>query len=285
LLVPSAHGGAFLGWPACFAACMGSAGETLAPGAALAGGAPGAALAVTAATAACAIACLCFGENATVTTPNGQLTLDEVAVGEQVLTLASDGKKKYTSVLNTFRMQKDAPFDFVEIKTALAALSVTKTQPVIVKQHGANIVKEGGAVAAGDIIVGAEDALAPVTSVSTFVAPRKYMIQTEEGTVLANGILVKTMAADDFPEAMKAGRLQIGDIVAFVNEMDMDEDAVLSLEELREVYLGRSSHFETADVTGDPRLVPTFLDQEFANVKAWLARRTQTAMTHVLQKN
>lgn len=278
LLVSNAHGFAIFGYPACVTACMAGTGENLAPAAAAATAitgpacATGVALATTAVVAVCAVACACFDENATVTTPNGQLTFNEVAVGEQVLTLASDGKTKYTPVLNTFRMQKDTPFEFAEIKTARAALSVTKTQPVIVKQDGANIVKEGGAVAVGDVMVGPEDALAPVTSVSTFVAPRKYMIQTEEGTVLADGFLVNTMTADDFPEAMKAGRLQIGDIVAFVNEMDKDGDTVLSLEELPEVYFGRSSDLETADVNGDPRLVPNFLDQEFSKVKA-MARR------------
>lgn len=218
--------------------------------------------------AACAAGCLCFDRTVSVTTRDGPLSITDIRVGDEVLTLDDNGHGTYTSVLNTFEIRKDVPFEFIKIQTGHAAISVTKTHPIVVKQSGENMVKEAGAVKLGDSMVLQGGATTPVTSLSTFTASRKYLIHTRAGTVLAGDMLVKTLGADELPERMQAGRLQIGDVQAFINSYDGNSGDILFEDFMAPVL---SKHvFEAAHWDKDGKLnatgTPQFLERESVEV-------------------
>jgi len=218
--------------------------------------------------AACAAGCLCFDRTVSVTTRDGPLSITDIRMGDEVLTLDDNGHGTYTSVLNTFEIRKDVPFEFIKIQTGHAAISVTKTHPIVVKQSGENMVKEAGAVKLGDSMVLQGGATTPVTSLSTFTASRKYLIHTRAGTVLAGDMLVKTLGGDELPERMQAGRLQIGDVQAFINSYDGNSGDILFEDFMAPVL---SKHvFEAVHWDKDGKLnatgTPQFLERESVEV-------------------
>jgi len=164
---------------------------------------------------ACTAYCLCFHIQTTLLTRKGVLSIAEINVGDEVLT--QNGT--WTRVLNTFVVAHEKrPFDFVEIRTTNASLAVTKAHPVIVKHEGEIVAKEAGSVVVGDVMVQRGDVAATVIATSPLMSFTKSLIQTEVGSVLADGLLVKTPGPDFIPATIAPRELTIADVMISINQ-------------------------------------------------------------------
>lgn len=194
----SVDGFAWLGYPVCAAGCMEAGAAICTASAAVVG--PGAVACAAAAAATCLAGCVCFDEETTVETRSGIRTAVTVPMGEDVLTLV-DGQAAWTKMRNKYRVHGGPMgFDFVTVHAPPHRLTVTQNHPVFANVSGHAAVREAGRLAIGDAVYfGADssEAHGAVSAIANATRPSKIIFETEHGTILANGIWVKTALPEE----------------------------------------------------------------------------------------
>lgn len=186
-----------LGYPACAAACMSAALSYCSAAVAAGPAAPAAVSAcIAAASAACLTSCACFDVSTTVHTRTGPREMLTLAMDDEVLTLLN-GRPFWTKVNNVHKL--DGDFEFVTLWTNSQALTVTPQHPVFANGNGQSFfVRDAGSVSVGDALFLNDGGTEVVTNVTKSHGSAKAMVETEQGTVIANGIFVRCMMPNEF---------------------------------------------------------------------------------------
>jgi len=207
------HGLTAVGYPACAAACFAYANQMCLAAVATGPAAPATFSAcVATAAAACAAGCLCFDVNTTVDTRTGTRKMCELSLEEEVRTAHLDATI-WTKVKAIHTVEGD--FDFVTLETSSWALKVTPEHPVFVHEGGQIVVREAGTIAVGDVLVG-DGCLEVVDRVIQSNGSAKIIVETEHGTVLANGVLARGMMPEEYVDGASLLARNVADLDAGV---------------------------------------------------------------------
>jgi len=144
--------------------------------------------------AAALLACACFNESTVLTTPNGTKPITMILPGEEVSTADPvTGRDMWTRVLRNNVVEGHSAFKAVTVHSGndQHTLAVTENHVFIrLEEDNYNLVT-AAQVSVGDMVRHARG-LGRVERLSSFVAPRKYDLATDDCTVLANGVLTTT---------------------------------------------------------------------------------------------
>merc|ERR1712098_268022 len=127
----------------------------------------------------------------------GTQKMAELTVGDEVRTL-DNSRSIWTKVLNIYKI--DGDFEFVTLQTDSRSLTAPREHPVYVRENGQDLRREAGFVALGDVLLqssGGEEAAGVVVNITKSREARKILIDTEQGSVLANGILAGTAKGNE----------------------------------------------------------------------------------------
>merc|ERR1711964_191570 len=172
--------------------------------------------------------CICFEKHTTVETRSGTQKMAELTVGDEVRTL-DNSRSIWTKVLNIYKI--DGDFEFVTLQTDSRSLTATREHPVYVRENGQDLRREAGFVALGDVLLqssGGEEAAGVVVNITKSREARKILIDTEHGSVLANGILAGTAKGNEILKWSGWAALNVSDPAAFTAKWDQDNDGKLT---------------------------------------------------------
>ena len=161
----------------------------------------------------------CFNKDTTIQVlENGVIiekNIADVHIGDMVATL-HDGSFAWTKVVRNIK--KTGDFDFVQITASNEVtgnhkrLSVTPTHGmVLLGNDNQSALDTANHVIIGDKIIAANGDVLSVTDIKHDVMHERYTLETVEGTVIASGIFVSTLCAEELEGGKKPFNTTIQD--------------------------------------------------------------------------
>lgn len=175
--------------------------------------------------AACVVPCLagcgaaCFHKDTTIQVLENSVIIEkniaDVHIGDMIATL-HDGSFAWTKVVRNIK--KTGDFDFVQITASNEVtgnhkrLSVTPTHGmVLLGNDNQSVFDTANHVIIGDKIIAANGDVLSVTDIKHDVMHERYTLETVEGTVIASGIFVSTLCAEELEGGKKPFNTTIQD--------------------------------------------------------------------------
>ena len=140
----------------------------------------------------------CFPSTALVQTRNDSVSMEDLKIGDEVLTMNANGQLLYSPVIAFLDRVHSAMFEYIEIETENKhRLQLTSSHLTFTNESNKPLYASG--VQIGDYMFTAVDfndsvELSKVTQVDTVSAVGKYAPLTAEGTVIVDGILASCYA-------------------------------------------------------------------------------------------
>lgn len=188
--VTQCQSGATFGFALCYAGCVLACEGIVGPGTGLIG--------TPACIGGCAAACTCFEPETEVTTSAGPTPLSKIRLGDFVGTLDFDGKLTYTEVeANVFMPGNISFIKFIFEEPRRMELSVTEDHPMLVSTGYGYSFVPAHSVVVGQKMPTFPERNALVAEVQRTMARGKYVLTTEQCSVIANGILTGTTCVDN----------------------------------------------------------------------------------------
>ena len=143
-----------------------------------------------------ALSLSCFSKTAKFYLPNNlTLTASEIKIGDSLLTLNEEGSFKFSKVI--FKKKSSGKFNFVSIILKNGkSIKVTDEHGIIFLKNKKKYLKSADQVNIGDIIITTQGN-SIVEKIEKFTDNDKFTIETEEGSVFSNEILVSTLCHEE----------------------------------------------------------------------------------------